>query len=74
MGKRIMLFRCRQTLRALQKANHQLTDLWSDLHGSDRAELRDLSEVFLGDDVKDQIEEVRDAQEIIRDVFDGRNS
>lgn len=49
-------------------------DLWSDLHRSDRAELRDLSEVFLGDGVKDQIEEVRDAQGIVRDVFDGRNS
>lgn len=74
MGKRVMLFRCRQTLRALQKANYQLTSLWSDLHRSDRAELRDLSEVFLGYGVKDRIEEVRDAQEIIRDVFDGRNS
>lgn len=74
MGKRVMLFQCRQTLRALQKANDQLTGLWSDLHRSDRAELRDLSGVFLCDGAKYQIEEVHDAQEVIRDVFDGRNS
>ena len=70
MTPRILLYRCRRALKALDRADAQLTSLWMEAKNSDRAEIRDLASVLSDYVTDEQKSAVLEAQEIIRNVYE----
>lgn len=70
MTPRILRYRCRRALKALDRADAQLTSLWMEAKNSDRAEIRDLASVLSDAVTDEQKSAVLEAQEIIRNVYE----
>ncbi|AKV55536.1 hypothetical protein BACT_1106 [Bifidobacterium actinocoloniiforme DSM 22766] len=66
MGVRLIGFQVRRTLRSLERADTQLTGLWSALKNSDQREVRELSNGLLRSNTKDLADDVRDIWELVR--------